>query len=155
MVLPALTLTALTAALVATPPASAAAATTDRATWLWDATTVQDSAAVSDLLSFAGARGVSRIYVGVDADVPNAAFRAFIEQCSARGIAVAALIGNPQWVLDRGTPSLDDNLEWIERYQASVDGDGGGDGDGSGARFAEVHMDIEVCFFWMDERSAI
>ncbi|KAK7755295.1 hypothetical protein SLS62_002801 [Diatrype stigma] len=126
---------ALTAAVLAATPQPASAAAADRATWLWDATTVQDSAAVSDLLAFAGARGVSRIYVGANADVPNAAFGAFVEQCGARGIAVAALIGNPQWVLDQGSPSLDDNLAWIEQYQASV-------GSG-GARFAEVHVDIE------------
>lgn len=112
---------------------------TDRATWLWDATMMQDSAQVADFLAFAEAKGVTKVYAGVNADVPNEAFGSFIEGCSARGIAVGALIGNSQWILDRGTPSLEDNLSWIEQYQGSsvVASDGG-------KRFAEVHMDIEV-----------
>jgi len=117
-----------------------AAATTDRATWLWDSTLFQDNAQVSKFLTFAESKGVKNVYAGVNADVPNAAFGDFISQCSAKGIAVGALIGNSQWILDQGTPSINDNLRWIEQYQASV---------AANAKFKEVHMDIEVrldCF---------
>lgn len=117
-----------------------AAAATDRATWLWDATLFQDNSKVSKFLTFAVSKGVKKVYAGVNADVPNAAFGSFISQCSAKGIAVGALIGNSQWILDQGSPSIDDNLSWIEQYQASA---------AANAKFKEVHMDIEVrleCF---------
>jgi len=112
-----------------------AAAATDRATWLWDATLFQDNAQVSKFLTFAESKGVKKVYAGVNADVPNAAFSGFISQCSTMSIAVGALIGNSQWILDQGTPSIDDNLSWIEQYQASA---------AANAKFKEVHMDIEV-----------
>ncbi|EMR66832.1 putative copper amine oxidase n-terminal domain protein [Eutypa lata UCREL1] len=96
---------------------------------------MQDSTQVADFLAFAGSKGVKKVYAGVNADVPNEAFRGFIEQCGAQGIAVGALIGNSQWILDRGTPSLDDNLGWIEQYQGSA--------PDNSTKFEEVHMDIE------------
>jgi hypothetical protein len=113
----------------------AGAAPTNRATWLWDTTIMQDKTQVSAFLTFAELKGVKKVYAGVNADVPNTAFSSFILGCRAKGIAVGALIGNSQWILDQGTPSIDDNLSWIEQYQASVTED---------ARFEEVHMDIEV-----------
>lgn len=134
-------LLALALVLVLAQPALSSPSATGRATWLWDAAILQDSAQAADFLAFAASKGVTRVYAGVDADVPNEAFGRFIEGCSARGITVGALIGNPQWILDRGTPSLGDNLDWIRQYQDGVSADS--------ARFGEVHVDIEVSLSYL------
>lgn len=96
---------------------------------------ITDASQTSQFFSFAQEQGLQRAYLHVDADIDNAYFGNFIQQCSASGIAVEALMGNAQWILGGGTPSLQSNLEWIDQYQGNAS---------AGAKFSGVHMDIEV-----------
>jgi hypothetical protein len=45
-------------------------------------------------------------------------------------------MGNAQWILGGGTPSLQSNLEWIDQYQGNAS---------ANAKFSGIHMDVEVC----------
>lgn len=105
------------------------------ATWIWNTTMITDASQTSQFFSFAQEQGLQRAYLHVDADIDNLYFGNFIQQCSASGIVVEALIGNAQWILGGGTPSLQSNLEWIDQYQGNAS---------AGAKFSGIHMDIEV-----------
>lgn len=96
---------------------------------------ITDASQTSQFFSFAQQQGLQRAYLHVDADIDNSYFGNFIQQCNASGIAVEALMGNAQWILGGGTPSLQSNLEWIDQYQGNASAD---------ARFSGIHMDIEV-----------
>lgn len=96
---------------------------------------ITDASQTSQFFLFAQEQGLQRAYLHVDADIDNAYFANFIQQCNASGIAVEALMGNAQWILGGGTPSLQSNLEWIDQYQGNAS---------AGARFSGIHMDIEV-----------
>lgn len=106
------------------------------ATWIWNTTFITDAAETSQFFTFAQEQGLQRAYLHVDADIDNSYFGNFIQQCTASGIAVEALMGNAQWILGGGTPSLQSNLDWIDQYQGNAS---------ANARFAGIHMDIEVC----------
>lgn len=106
------------------------------ATWIWNTTFITDAAETAQFFTFAQEQGLQRAYLHVDADIDNSYFGNFIQQCTASGIAVEALMGNAQWILGAGTPSLQSNLEWIDQYQGNAS---------ASARFSGIHMDIEVC----------
>lgn len=106
------------------------------ATWIWNTTFIADAAETSQFFTFAQEQGLQRAYLHVDADIDNSYFGNFIQQCNALGIAVEALMGNAQWILGGGTPSLQSNLEWIDQYQGNAS---------ANAKFSGIHMDIEVC----------
>lgn len=96
---------------------------------------ITDASQTSQFFSFAQEQGLQRAYLHVDADIDDSYFGNFIQQCNASGIVVEALIGNAQWILGAGTPSLQSNLDWIDQYQGNASAD---------ARFSGIHMDIEV-----------
>jgi hypothetical protein len=106
------------------------------ATWIWNTTLITDATETSQFLTFAQEQGLQRAYLHVDADIDKSYFGNFIQQCTANSIEVEALIGNAQWILGSGTPSLQSNLEWIDQYQGNASAD---------ARFSGIHMDVEVC----------
>lgn len=96
---------------------------------------ITDASQTMQFFLFAQQQGLQRAYLHVDADIDNSYFGNFIQQCSASGIVVEALIGNAEWILGGGTPSLQSNLDWIDQYQGNAT---------VGAKFAGIHMDIEV-----------
>ncbi|KAI9157940.1 hypothetical protein HJFPF1_05925 [Paramyrothecium foliicola] len=104
------------------------------ATWLWESEMIANPEDVSKFLSFAKAHNLGQVFAQVNPDIPNASWESFISQCSASGITVDALIGNPQWVLSSGTPTLESQLDWIEGYQRA---------SGQTSGFAGIHMDVE------------
>lgn len=105
------------------------------ATWIWNTTLIADASQTAQFFSFAQDQGLQRAYLHVDADIDNSYYEAFIQQCNASGIVVEALMGNAQWILGAGTPSLQSNLDWIGQYQGNAS---------AAAKFSGVHMDIEV-----------
>jgi hypothetical protein len=105
-----------------------------RALWLWHSEKIQDPAEVSSLLSFATTHSITAIHALISRDIPNPVFASFIAQCTQRNISVQALIGNPQWLLNRGSPTLDSSLDWLVAYQTNATQD---------SRFSAIHMDIE------------
>ncbi|KAH8655312.1 hypothetical protein BX600DRAFT_439824 [Xylariales sp. PMI_506] len=120
-----------------TTTASTAASTAKspgRAIWLWDSDLIQDSTEVAQFLSFAESNDIDTVYALVDRDMGNTVFETFVEQCSTSGIAVQALMGNSEWILGEGDPTLDSQLEWLEQYQGNAS---------ASAQFAGIHVDIE------------
>ncbi|KAF2657739.1 hypothetical protein K491DRAFT_690802 [Lophiostoma macrostomum CBS 122681] len=113
----------------------ASSTTVSRATWLWQSELISDTSKVSEFISFATAQGVSRVYAGVNADISNADWQSFISACTANGVEVDALFGNPNWILGSGTPTLQAQLNWIEQYQGNTTSED--------QRFTGIHMDIE------------
>lgn len=105
------------------------------ATWIWNTTFITDAAETSQFFTFAQEQGLQRAYLHVDADIDNSYFGNFIQQCTASGIVVEALMGNAQWILGGGTPSLQSNLEWIDQYQGNAS---------ANAKFSGIHMDVEL-----------
>jgi hypothetical protein len=114
---------------------AAASTTLSRATWLWQSELISDSSAVSDFISFATTQGIARVYAGVNADISNPDWQSFISECTANGIVVDALFGNPNWILGSGRPTLQAQLDWIEQYQGNTTSDD--------QKFTGIHMDIE------------
>ncbi|KAK9421366.1 hypothetical protein SUNI508_05904 [Seiridium unicorne] len=118
------------------PTASAGSTikTPSRATWLWQSDIIKDSAEVEQFLSFAESNGIKSVYTLIDRDMGQAVFETFIEQCNASGIAVEALMGNSEWILGQGDPTLESQLTWLEQYQGNAS---------ASSQFAGIHMDVE------------
>ncbi|KAJ0104281.1 hypothetical protein J7T55_009445 [Diaporthe amygdali] len=105
------------------------------ATWIWNTTLITDASQMTYFFTFAKGQGLQRAYLHVDADIDNSYFESFIQQCNTSGIVVEALMGNAEWILGGGTPSLQSNLDWIAQYQGNAS---------ASARFSGIHMDIEL-----------
>ncbi|KAI0167641.1 hypothetical protein BJ166DRAFT_238887 [Pestalotiopsis sp. NC0098] len=121
----------------ATASATSTAATTStpgRAVWLWESDIIQDDTEVEQFLSFAESNDINTVYTLIDRDMGFTVFQDFIEQCTAAGIAVEALLGNSQWILGEGDPTLDTELTWLEQYQGNAT---------TTTSFAGIHMDVE------------
>lgn len=73
----------------------------------------------------------------IDRDMGNAPWESFIKKCNAAGLKVEALMGDKQWIVG-GTsedgPTLEHELNWIKKYQASAASD---------AKLAGIHLDVE------------
>lgn len=125
---------------VATSQSTASAATTTakapgRALWLWQSNIIQDDDEVAQFLSFAESNEIKSVYALIDRDMGDAVFQSFISQCNSSGIAVEALMGNSQWILGLGDPTLESQLEWLEQYQGNAS---------ASSQFAGIHLDVEV-----------
>lgn len=90
---------------------------------------------VTEFFAFAAEKGMQRAYLHIDADIENEVFESFIGQCNSSGIAVEALMGNAEWIMDLGTPSLECQLDWITQYQGNAS---------ENAKLSGIHMDVEV-----------
>ena len=111
--------------------------TADRALWLWNSDIITSSTSVSTFLSVVKDRAISRVHAQINSDISTTLWESFIKKCNNQGIAVEALIGDKQWVLDRttnGGPTLQSELDWIKQFQVNAPVE---------ARFAGIHLDIE------------
>lgn len=112
-----------------------------RATWVWNtADVVANATETNNFIAFAQKNQLNRVYVHIDQYVLPSDFRTFVYKCSrtGSGVAVEALIGDPQWILQINTASMASRLQWVQKYQASV----GGNVD---YQIKGLHLDIEVC----------
>jgi hypothetical protein len=115
--------------------ATSTAKTPGRAIWLWSSNLIKETTEVDQFLSFAESNDITSVYTLIDRDMGNAVFESFIQQCNASGIAVEALMGNSEWILGEGDPTLESQLDWLEQYQGNVS---------TSAQFSGIHMDVEV-----------
>ncbi|VUC30551.1 unnamed protein product [Clonostachys rosea] len=128
-------LLSLAASCLATPtPAIRDEVQTPLGTWLWESTIISDTAKVATFLDYTVSNGVQRVFAQVNTDIQTSDWQNFISQCAGNGMKVEALIGNPQWVIGTGTPSLQSQLDWIQTYQAAATTNSG---------FTGIHMDVE------------
>uniref|UniRef100_A0A8H7K4P8 Uncharacterized protein n=1 Tax=Bionectria ochroleuca TaxID=29856 RepID=A0A8H7K4P8_BIOOC len=128
-------LLSLAASCLSTPtPAIRDQAQAPLGTWLWESTIISDTAKVAEFFDTTVSRGVERVFAQANGDIQTTDWQNFISQCASKGMTVEALIGNPQWVIGTGTPSLQSQLDWIKQYQAAAITNSG---------FAGIHMDVE------------
>ncbi|MGO1058545.1 amidase [Planococcus sp. FY231025] len=116
-----------------------------RATWLWNPWMfVNDEAGT---LAFIESKGLNKVYVQIDRDIPLSAYGSFIGKAKAAGIGVYALDGAPSWVAPKGDINLDRFLAWVADYQGK---------SAENARFAGVHLDVEPYLYsgWNTNRAA-
>ena len=111
----------------------------NRALWLWDSDLIKNSASLMQFLRVASApnHDFTTVHALSNRGMDNPTWQNFIKKCTAQGIAVEALIGDKLWIIGRSTeagPSFQDQLDWIEQYQASAP---------AGARFSGIHLDVE------------
>jgi hypothetical protein len=96
---------------------------------------IKDDTEVEEFLSFAESTGITSVYTLIDRDMGDAVFESFIAQCNTSGIAVEALMGNAEWILGQGDPTLESQLNWLEYYQGNAS---------ANSQFSGIHIDIEV-----------
>lgn len=116
-----------------------------RATWLWNPWMfVNDEAGT---LAFIESKGLNKVYVQIDQDIPQAAYGSFIGKAKAMGIDIYALDGAPSWAAPKGYLNQDRFLSWVADYQAQAAENG---------RFAGVHLDVEPYLYsgWNTNRAA-
>lgn len=113
---------------------STTASTPGRAVWLWESNLIQDDTEVEEFLSFAESNDINTVYTLIDRDMGFTVFQDFIEQCTAAGIAVEALMGQSEWIIGEGDPTLEHELTWLEQYQGNST---------STTAFAGIHFDVE------------
>lgn len=106
-----------------------------RAIWLWQSDLLKDDDEVAKFLSFAQSNDITSVYTLIDRDMGDAVFQNFIEQCTSIRVSVEALMGNSDWILGLGDPTLESQLEWLENYHGNST---------ANQQFSAIHMDIEV-----------
>jgi hypothetical protein len=114
---------------------SASSSETGLATWMWNTTLISDKAEVADFFSFAKENNINTVYAGANGDIHHDDWQSFISQCSANGIKVDALIGNAQWVVGGGFPTLEMMFQWIDWHQGNCTDDS--------QKLSGIHFDIE------------
>jgi len=103
-----------------------------RATWLWNPWMIYNDEAGT--LAFLESKQLNKVYVQIDADIPKAVYRSFIEKAAAKGMRIYALDGAPGWVAPKGAVYQDQLMSWIKTYQT---------GSTAAQKFAGIHLDVE------------
>jgi len=98
-----------------------------------------DSRAVEQFFSVAAAPNnvIKTVFALIDRGMGNDAWQSFMTRCNEKGISVEALMGDPQWIINKSTdngPTLQRQLDWIKQYHNNVP---------KNARFTGIHMDVE------------
>ncbi len=129
-------------------PALAAAAQTEEAslaaifppekshslgTWWWNTDFMKKDADRTARLDFLQQSGVTEIYVYYG-NAFEKYYRAFVADCTARDIRVAALGGDARWLTDEGFKAYQRWLEKARKYQESAAPE---------ERFYGIHLDFE------------
>ncbi|KAJ4356390.1 uncharacterized protein N0V89_004423 [Didymosphaeria variabile] len=133
-------LLALAAPVLSAPVAAPrSTAGSERAIWLWNSDIIQDDSQVQTFLSLMtnSDHPFQTVLALIDRDMGNAPWQSFIKKCNAAGLKVEALMGDKQWIVGQTSedgPTLEHELEWIKKYQASASSD---------AKLAGIHLDAE------------
>ncbi|PSL40115.1 hypothetical protein B0H99_106131 [Planomicrobium soli] len=116
-----------------------------RATWLWNPWMIYSDEAGT--LAFLESKGVNKVYVQIDADIPSSVYRSFIEKAGAKGMRIFALDGAPGWVAPKGAIAQDQLMAWVKTYQT---------GSTAKQKFAGIHLDVEPYLYsgWNTNRAA-
>lgn len=105
-----------------------AAGVNTKATWLWNPWMIYSDEAGT--LDFLESKGVNKVYVQIDADIPSGVYESFIVKARAGGMSVYALDGAADWVAPKGFTKQDRLMSWLSTYQKEA---------APAQRFAGVH----------------
>ncbi|UQZ82508.1 hypothetical protein SK3146_01665 [Paenibacillus konkukensis] len=113
-------------------------------TWMWNPYAIDEG----NTLEMLTERRVNRVYLFIDTDYPESYYSRFIREAKARGIAVHALSGAPNWVLPEHNKKMYDFIYWVKQYNSRVQPD---------ERFAGIHLDVEpyVLPEWRNDPDAV
>lgn len=111
------------------------------ATWIWS--TAEAFAKQDEYLQFAEDNHVRKVYLQIDPTINEEYYVQFIKQANARQIAVYALGGSPEWVMDLA--DFEAFSLWVTQFQQQY------------ALFAGIHADIEpyILESWHTNRQAL
>lgn len=113
-------------------PRAHASASPANATWFWYTKLIETSS--DELIAFMASQQVDIVYLQINHNVSNSAYKNFIRSATAHGIEVHALDGAPNWALESSLPKLEAFITWIRNYQNSA---------AIEERFSGIHIDIE------------
>lgn len=113
-----------------------------KATWLWDATLLQDA---EDIVSFLTTHRFNTVFVQIDEHVPQAIYAEFVQHANEQHIAVYALDGSPDWVTD--DKLFHDYFQWLRDYTKHY----------AHAPFQGIHLDVEPYLHpnWHDDTALV
>ncbi|WP_046179559.1 hypothetical protein [Domibacillus tundrae] len=117
----------------------------DQATWLWNPWVIVSDEAGT--LTFLESKGVNKVYVQIDRDIPVNVYRSFIDKASAKGIRIYALDGAPDWAAPKGYINQNELMNWLSRYQS---------GSAATQKFTGIHLDVEPYLYsgWTTNQAA-
>lgn len=102
-------------------------------TWWWGTNYIKNEIDLKLRLDFLQDNGVTEIYVYYGR-IFDKYFRSFVADCDSRGIRVAALGGDANWLTEDGFAAYQRWLSKIKDYQAEAEDD---------EKFYGVHIDLE------------
>lgn len=100
------------------------------ATWLWDATLLEQPQSIIDFLQ---QQNFTTVYVQIDPNVSQATYAQFINLAQPKNINVHALHGAPDWITTEQQPVALQFFEWLETYQSTF----------NESPFDAIHLDVE------------
>ncbi len=106
--------------------------TQNYSTWLWNTNEITYNA--DNLLAFMVDNNVTDVQLQVNYGIDYAYYQDFISRAAANNIAVHALEGSPDWVMEGGVVSQDAFFAWLADYQAN---------SAPEAQFKGIHLDVE------------
>jgi hypothetical protein len=114
-------------------------------TWMWNPYLIKDT---NNTLQQLADESVNRVYLFIDPDYPAVYYSGFIKSANARGIAVHALSGAPNWVLPEHNKKMYEFIYWVQQYNKSVQPQ---------ERFSGIHLDVEpyVLAQWRQDTDAV
>lgn len=101
-------------------------------TWLWDTNEITYNS--DNILTFLVNNHVTTVYLQVNYNLDYSYYQDFISRASANNIAVHALDGSPDWVMENGGVYQDAFFAWVADYQAN---------SAVAAQFKGIHLDVE------------
>lgn len=101
-------------------------------TWMWDVT---DILRPEEAIAFLSSHHVTEVYLSYSRAMLKSKYRAFISLCAAKGIRVAAIGAEADWVLPEGGKRLESFFKWFKEYQEGCQEDS--------EKFYGIHMDVE------------
>ncbi|GIP25306.1 hypothetical protein J23TS9_04360 [Paenibacillus sp. J23TS9] len=102
-----------------------------KATWLWDASLIENPGTVLD---FCKEQGVNVIFLQIQKNVEAEQYRKFISEAHQEDISVHALDGKPQWAYQEQQTEADQFMDWVLDYNRKASPE---------ERFAGIQLDVE------------
>lgn len=117
-----------------------------KATWLWDTSIIMKQ--TPEIIAFSKEQGVDTIFLQVQDEVPDAAYRKFIAAASNAEIEVHALNGHADWAYREKRA---EGLAFIERVRAY------NSSSAKNERFEGIQLDVEPYQLkrWENEQSSV
>ncbi|MGN7357597.1 hypothetical protein ACTHPF_09515 [Paenibacillus sp. SAF-054] len=102
-----------------------------KATWLWDASLIENPGKVLD---FCKEQGVNVIFLQIQKNVDTDEYKRFIATAHAEDISVHALDGHPEWAYQEQDKEANQFIDWVLDYNGKASPE---------ERFTGIQLDVE------------